>query len=327
MLPALNALAEPAIIKDGTKIERPGVYAMTMDWYHADCCVTPSISSSGLRTIWSQSPAHFFLNSVYNPNAWEWRVIDGIEVYVRKEDTDRPHFSLGRAAHHLLFLGRKGFDREFVVRPSKWKDWRTADAREWAVAQRKNKLTIITDSELEWITGMARSLAAHPLVKAGIMEGYVERSLIWRDEATGVWFKSRPDCIPNDSGDVADLKTMASVETESMMRSISDFGYPMQGALVGMGMRQVLQREMQSFTLVCVEPRPPHSVRVVSLKPDDLERGERKITASARMFANAFAEDAWPGPAGDQQDAEYMDCTEWSRRRDEDKLARWNLHQ
>src|SRR5258708_18976764 len=98
-------------------ITEPGVYDLTMDRYHGQPCDGPSVSSSGLRTIWSASPAHYWLESSLNPH--------------REEQGERPHFSLGRAAHHLLFLGRTGFDAEFVVRPEKWKDWRTNDAKEW----------------------------------------------------------------------------------------------------------------------------------------------------------------------------------------------------
>src|SRR5690606_40911224 len=70
--------------------------------------------------------------------------------------SDLPHFNIGRAAHHLLYLGRKGFDAEFVVRPSEWKDWRTAAARDWRDEQIKAGKTIITDGELAQIRSEER---------------------------------------------------------------------------------------------------------------------------------------------------------------------------
>lgn len=291
----------------GERITADGLYDLTMAEYHGQPCEGASISSSGLRTIWAQSPAHYYLTSSMNPN--------------RPEAEERPHFSLGRAAHHLLFLGRKGFDAEFVVRPEKWKDWRTAEAREWKADQVAAGRTVITEAELEHITGMARSLAAHPLVKAGILDGAVERSLIFRHRDTGVWLKSRPDNIIENSGDYSDLKTTTSVATVALQRTISEFNYAMQGALVGMASRQVLNRQMDSFTLVFVEKAPPYCCRVVTLRPSDLELGEKQVNAAARVFADCVRADTWPGPGGVQQDAEYLSPAEWSVKQAEERLA------
>jgi hypothetical protein len=306
-------LPTPLRLADGQKIDRAGVWDLTMAQYHSDICAGPSISSSGLRTIWSQSPAHYFHTSPYNPYP--------------SEQAERPHFSLGRAAHHLLFLGRKGFDDEFVTRPEQWSDWRTKEARLWREAALADGKTVITDAELEAITGMARSLAAHPLVQAGILDGYVERSLIWQDAQTGAWLKSRPDCIPGSGLDVADLKTTTSVATEELRRTLGAYAYHAQGALVGMAFREVLRREMQTFSLVFVEKAPPFCVRVVTVKPDDLERGEKQIRAAAAQFAECCASGHWPGPGGDQQDAEYIDIPEYSRKSIDDRLAIFDLEQ
>jgi hypothetical protein len=299
------SLANP-IPDPGGKISAPGVYDLTMARYHGDCAAGPSISSSGLRTIWSQSPAHYFLTSPYNPEP--------------PEPEERPHFSLGRAAHHLLFLGRKGFDDEFVTRPEIWSDWRTKDAKAWREAALADGKTVITAGELEQIVGMAKTLGAHPMVKAGILDGYVERSLIWRDRETGVWLKSRPDNVAGDGLDMSDLKTTTDVSTEAIARTIASFSYHAQGALVGMACRELLQREMQTFTLVFVETKPPHCVRVITLKPDDIVRGERQVRAAIAQFAHATATGNWPGPGGDQQDAEYLDLPEWSRRQIDSRL-------
>lgn len=211
------SLAQP-LPDPGGKIAMPGIYDLSMARYHSDTCIGPSVSNSGLKTLWDDSPAHYWANSYLNPRRLE-------------EVEDRPHFSIGRAAHHLLFLGRKGFEEEFAVRPEEFSDWRTKKAKLWREAALADGKTLITDGELEAIAGMARSLSENMLVQAGILDGYVERSLIWQHN-TGVWLKSRPDCIPNDSGDFADLKTCASVRTDDLRRALGAFNYPMQAALI-----------------------------------------------------------------------------------------------
>lgn len=291
----------------GGIISAPGVYKdMSMAAYHGDVCSGPSISSSGLRTIWSQSPAHYWYDSPYNPN--------------RPEPKDRPHFSIGKAAHHLLYLGRKGFDAEFVVRPEEWSDWRSKAAKEWRAEQIKAGLTIITDAELEAITGMARSLGAHPLVKSGILDGAVERSLIFKDEKTGAWLKSRPDNIPSSSGLFADLKTADSVSDESLERSLASYGYHMQAALVGMASEALLGRPMEEFALVWVEKAPPHCVRVTVLTGADLERGRMQLRRAIHQFAECVATGEWPGPGGPRRDAEYLTLPPWAAKRIDERL-------
>ena len=297
----------PRTLPADALITENGVYDLSMDRYHGQPCAGPSISSSGLRTIWEQSAAHYWLDSSLNPN----RQVD---------DNERPHFSLGRAAHHLLFLGRKGFDAEFVTRPSKWKDWRSAESREWKVEQLKAGLTIITDGELELIAGMARSLAAHPLVRAGILDGAVERSLIWRDPEAGVWLKSRPDNITTSGGDYSDLKTTVSVSDDALQKTIASFHYQMQGALVGMASDIVLGVPMQSFSLVFVEKAPPHCVRVVSLTDEDLRRGQMQVRAAVDLFARCVAANSWPGPGGVQRDASNLPIAPWAAKRIDERL-------
>jgi len=306
------------------KIEAAGVYDMPMPWYHDDCCVGPSISSGGLRTIWSYSPAHYWAESRLNPDNWEDRTDeDGVvtRVFLPEEDDERPHFSLGRAAHHLLFLGRDKFLDEFAIRPPQWKDWRTKEAQKWKREARAAGYTIITENELENITGMAKSLAVHPLVRAGILDGEVERSLIWRDPETGIWLKSRPDNLPATSSDGADLKTTTSVRTDSLQRTLAEFQYAMQADLARQGFKAVLGRDMESFAFVFVETKKPWCVRVVSLRPSDLERAAIQNRHALRMFAESVATGVWPGPGGIQTDAEYLSPAPWGIVRDENRIA------
>jgi len=292
---------ETRTLPDGALITEPGVYSLSMDRYHGQPCWGPSISSSGLRTIWARSPAHYWIDSSLNPDR-------------EPDERERPHFSIGRAAHHLLLQGRAGFEREYVTRPEKWSDWRTADSRAWKAAQLEAGLTVLTEDELHNIAGMAASLAAHPLVKAGILDGAVERSLIWKDPETGVWCKSRPDTIPNDSGDFSDLKTCVSVSTDSLRRSLADFGYHQQGGLVAEASRNVLGRDLATFTLVWVEKAAPWCVRVTTLTPEDLLRGQMQNAAALRMFAQCVESGVWTGPGGEQPDGEYLSIPEWAAK-------------
>ncbi|WGM31464.1 PD-(D/E)XK nuclease-like domain-containing protein [Brevundimonas sp. NIBR11] len=291
----------------GKIIQAPGSYiGMSMEAYHGQPCEGPSISSSGLRTIWTESPAHFWAHSSLNPN--------------RVPPKENEAFNVGRLAHKLLIEGREGLEKDFSIRPDEWDDYRTKAARAWRDEQLLAGKTVVTEDDLADVTGMADSLGRHPLVRAGILDGKVERSLIWKDEETGVWLKARPDVIPNASGLVADLKTTTSVRTDALEKSLGAFGYHVQAALVGMGLRATLGIEMEEFALVWVEKEAPWCVRITTLTGADIERGQHQVRAALRTFADCLSSGRWPGPGGDRQDAEYLALPTWAAKRIDTEL-------
>lgn len=304
----------------GKPISRPGVWRgipMTNKegtGYHQACTVRPALSSSGIRTIFSQSAAHYFDGSYLNPD--------------REEPKQSEPLLFGRAAHHLL-LGEADFRAHFAIRPETYKDdegktkpWsgNANTCKAWLKEAAAANLDVITLPQLAKIRGMAESLKREPLVKAGILNGAIEHSIIWRDEATGVWLKVRPDAIPNVDMSFADLKTIADITDDGIERAISDNDLHVQGALVGMACRAVLGREMESFSLVFVEKDRPHCVRVRELTPNDLELGEQQIRAVLPIFAKAVETGEWHGPGGGQVDAQYAEVTPWRRKAIERRL-------
>lgn len=301
------------------KIAEPGVYDLPISVYHSQCCDGPSISSSGLRTIFSRSPAHYWIESDLNPD--------------RLEREEKPHFSVGRAAHHLL-LGEEDFARHFAVQPEMAPDGRAwngnnLSCKAWKAERALEGKTVLTPADVETIRGLAGlqpwqkgmtncGLANTPIVMDGALAGEIERSLIWREGAT--WLKSRPDVIPNASGDFVDLKTTTSVEDRDLGRTIYDFGYHVQGALVGMAAKAVLGIDMTSFTLVFVDKTPPHPVAVKTLSEADLVLGEQQVFAALRIFERCLETNTWPGPTARQADAQYLNLPPWGREEIERRL-------
>jgi hypothetical protein len=290
---------------DGKPITTPGIYSgVPMSAYHgANLCDAPSVSSSGLRKIASQSPAHYFCESPYNPDRLEQKETDSL--------------TLGRAAHHLL-LGEDDFNTLYIVRPDKWDSWRTDAAKQWKMAQEESGRTVLLTGQLDVIRGMARSLAAHPLIDAGILNGQIEQTIVWKCKDTGVWLKARPDAIPNDAGDFADLKTTTSVQTADLARTIADYSYHQQAALIAAGWHALHGKDIESFSFVFVESKPPHCTRVVTLRDDDLARGERQNFVAIKTFAKCIETGEWPGPGG--ADAEYLALPAWAQTRIDHQL-------
>jgi PDDEXK-like domain of unknown function (DUF3799) len=308
---------------NGGSIGVPGLYEnMTIDQYHSrDVCDGISISSSGLRKLFNQSPAHYWATSVYNKE--------------RVEDEESRAMVIGRAAHHLCFaepyfaeVFRKAPDevpdKKGVLQP--W-SLRTDYAREWMDARHREGKTVIFPKEVEQIEGMARALGAHPMIKAGAFNGYIERSGFWLDQETKIWLKVRPDVIPSDSGDFVDLKTTTSVQWYDIQRITAEMGYVQQFALMREGFRK-LGFPVASATLIFVERKYPHCVRIVSLRSEDLDRGERANRLALRSFVRCYKQwtktgnmNAWPGPGGERRDAEEIFMPDWYRDSVEARLT------
>jgi len=296
---------------DGQRISKPGIYAgIPLDDYHrGDICDGPSVSSSGLRTIWNKSPAHFWDQSPLNP--------------MRCEQIDKKHFILGRAAHHLV-CGEFGFGDRYIIRPEKAPDgraWHGSNGTviKWLDEQRAAGLTVLTQEDAEAIRGMAISLGNNGMMRNGILSGLVERSMFWRDKGTGVWLKSRPDVISTASGDFADLKTTNSVLYADTQYSIDSFCYQMQGALVMEG-AQALGLEASTFSLVWVEKTRPYCVRVQTLIDEDLALGAKMNRAMIDTFHACFTAKHWPGPGDDRADAEFVQLSDRARERIQNRL-------
>jgi len=286
---------------NGKKISQPGVYrGIPMSFYHGDLTVKPSLSSSGIRTIFSKSPAHYYAASYLNPDAEPMKQTEPL--------------LFGRAAHHLL-LGEEDFRAHFAVRPDEYRDeegkkkpWNgnAGTCRAWLKEAAAAGLDVIKTEQLVRIRGMAEALKREPLIRAGILNGRIEHSMVWRDEETGVWLKVRPDAIPAADMAFADLKTIEDITDDGIERAIADHDLHVQGALVGMACRAVLGREMASFSLVFSEKSAPYCVRVVEISGADLELGEQQIRAVLPIFAKACETGVWHGPGGGQQDATYF---------------------
>lgn len=296
---------------DGGVITEPGAYLnVPMDRYHGQPCAGPSISSSGLRTIFNQSLAHYWNTSALNPN--------------REDFKDTEATILGRAAHHLL-LGESDFNKFFVLRPEEAPDGRAwngnnISCKKWLAEREIEGLTVLKAEQLEYIKGMSKTLAAEPPIRGGILNGMVELSLFWQDPETGIWLKSRPDAVPNDS-DAADLKCVSDITDDGISLALGERGYHQQAALVNEAMNVVLGRQMENFFLVYVEQKRPHCVRIDTVDPKEIDAGTAENHAALRLFKKALDTDYWPGPKNLSGDGGFVRRTPWSRNQAERRLA------
>lgn len=299
----------------GTLIDKPGIYAMSLEEYHGQCCVGPSVSSSGLRKIFdpNSSPAHFWDESSLNP--------------ARAPVKENEAMILGRAAHHLI-LEEPDFDKLFVIRPEQAPDGRAWNGNNktciaWMEERRKAGITVLTSAQMEKINGMRAAIEAHAHAP-GILRGGVELSFIWQDEETGIWLKSRPDSVPMYEATGADLKCVGSVSDRFIANAMRDRGYVQQGALVGDAFKNLLGVDLETFSFVFTEQDRPHCVRLESIHPEDYDRGWHANRAALRLLAKCLKDNYWPGPENRNGDGNFFSLSKEAREKMDVRLAQIN---
>jgi hypothetical protein len=296
---------------DGKPITEPGVYAgLPIETYHHDTTLFGgewSISSSGLRTIINR-PLEWWYSSPFNPS--------------RLERESSTALNFGKAAHMLL-LGEQGFSEEYALRPAEidgrpWQGNRTA-CKEWIANQASASKTVITAEQIETIKAISDRLSQNELVRHGILNGRIERSIIAKDG--DIWLRTRPDVIPSSGGDFVDLKTAASVDDDSLSKDIYQHGYHIQAGFMRMVARAVLGPDaFQSFTFVFVEKSAPFDVRIKQLKDCDIDIGEKQARHGLNIMRRCIEEGRWPGYDGWGDSAAWVEMPAWGRTRIENEL-------
>jgi len=267
-----------------------------IDVYNSDCCDGPSVSKSALKSlipVHGGSPKRFYGHWACNP----YRIPP-------KPPSEAMIF--GKAAHCLV-LGDEVFSEQFTVHPK----WRVEDMglpekkrRKWNANSNdckafldeaaENNLMVLKPGQLERIQRMVEDLAGYPLVRQGILNGRVERTLVAKDPSTGIYLKFRPDVIPTDDGMFADLKTASSFDEDFLQKQIGDMGYYLQGAMGRMVCR-LLDIPFEEFWLVYTLNDDVPDTAHARLSEFELDRGEKVIRWCLDTMAGCLKSGDWYG--------------------------------
>lgn len=291
---------------------------LDIETYHGQICDGPSFSSSNLRDIELQSPAHAYANWSGNP---------------KRKMTATKALAFGSAAHALL-LGDEAFNQRHIVQPFKdyarieeiddvtWKpkpaksdDPALVESGEiryksvWREKMLEAKKVIVTMDDLAHIKNMAEVLNGDPRLE-GIMGGDVEQSCFWRDEATGLFLKSRLDVRP--LGDtLVDLKTCVSASPYGCEKSIRERGYDQQFALGAEGLLIAGGHKIYAHMAVFIEKTPPYAVTPQEIGAQAIWRAAQRNRRALDTAALCLERGEWPSYP---MPAEY-NPPEWMERR------------
>lgn len=266
-------------------ITRPGVYQMNADAYHADPVAGGSLSRSGATKLLPPScPALFRYDQDH-------------------AETASKVFDYGSAAHMLVL----GAGPEIVIVEAD--NWRHKVDQEAAKDARAAGRIPLLPKEAEPMYAMAAALKAHPI--AGPMfapgTGRAEQSLIWPDQVTGVWCRSRLDWLPYADPStgrliIPEYKTAATASPTELPRPAHQYGYHIQAWWYEEAVRALGLSPAPQLAFVFQEKTPPYLVSVMC--PTDTMRNLGGLLGRRAMatFAECMASGVWPG---------YSDEVEW----------------
>lgn len=134
-----------------------------------------------------------------------------------------------------------------------------------------------------------------------LLDGAHEQEFFWTDELTGEECKCRVDCLTELDGDVAivDYKSTNNASTHQLVRDIYKYGYFMQGAMYGEGVRLNLGLDKPPrFILIAQEKKPPFSINRIELPEDVIQLGYDRYREYLGIYHDCKETGIWPSYNG-----------------------------
>lgn len=273
---------------------------MTNEQYHAN----PAISRSGIK-LFNESPYKFWAHYL-NP--------------------DRPPVKQTEAmffgsAFHAYILERGKFHQDYIIEPkldplpkcellrnimlrdgkrdefdrqkkAKEEVRRRNDEIKERFADEADGKLILTSEEWQILDDMCKALMNHPQAWDLIQGAEYEESYFWRDEHTNMMCKARPDIAhPNM---IIDLKTVNNASERFVQRSVFDYGYDLQMAMIRDGIFTLNGNKIENFILICVEKDYPHEIGIYFLDNEVIERAHVNYKNTLLQFKECFKTNTWP---------------------------------
>lgn len=247
---------------------QPGVYPnIPNEEYHAG----PGVSNSGLS---------LFLKS---PKKYWYKYLQ--ETYKENKESDDKKFG---SAVHAALLEPAEFDKRYFVTKKiarRGKEWE-------AILNEAGEKEILFDGDLKVIDLIKESILQLKIGKK-LLDGKKEHSIYWIDKDSGVLCRTRPDCY-NDRF-VLDVKTTRDASPQEYPKSVYNYGYHRQAAMMLDGLEAITGKSYKDFIHLAIEKDPPYLLGVYNLDDDAIEQGRREYKAALIKFRECMEANYWPG--------------------------------
>lgn len=259
----MNAITNPFSL--GTE----GIYHdVPNEIYHGD---RSAVSSSNLKLV-LRSPAHF--------------------VALQQEpEESTAALAFGTALHSALLEPAK-YRAIYVAKPNVNRRTKTGKALAETMASVLADKVQISPASMAEVEAMVASARRHPRVVGMLQSGEAEVSYVWRDEATGILCKCRPDWLKDDDA-IWDVKSCIDASPEGFSRACAKYHYHVSAAFYVEGVRKLTSRTLP-FRFVACEKGPPFAVAVYEASEGFLRSGRRLVRQALDRLRECRDQGTWP---------------------------------
>lgn len=205
---------------------------------------------------------------------------------------------------HCATLEPREWAKRYAVGP----DVKTKSSAAWKAFEAANAdRECITPKQAEMAWLQAQELRGHPLIGDLLSTGDPEVSIYWRDHATDVLCKGRPDWVhycgthTHPSVILVDVKTSSDASPEGFAKSVANFGYHTQAAWYCAGYEAATGVRAEAMVFAVVENEYPYACAAYVIDDASLLRAHARNREALGSYVTCKATGDWPGYSRDLQ--------------------------
>lgn len=202
--------------------------------------------------------------------------------YVTNKEAPKAALDFGNAFETALLdkiNGTKEFAETVIIldpenRPDKTKGITARINQDWKnEVLNCGKYVIKAQGETESLTAldqMVASVMSEPLITELLTVVDYQKSFIWKDEATGLKCKTRPDIGIKNKRVILDIKTTKDASPRGFARECANFDYPLQAIMQIEGAKATgYLEEVDEYFWLAIEKTPPYNAVLFRMQAED----------------------------------------------------------
>lgn len=245
---------------------------MPAEHYHAD----PDSVSNTMLSAMNKSPAHCY-----------W-----LHLAPGRPEREATDAALAGTLAHTAILEPAALQARYVVKTGGMR-FSTKEGMAWRDAQTRQ---IISRDDMEAAEAQRAAALRVTALRNLLSSGDAESSVFWKDAATGLRCRARPDWMHwtgKQRATVLDIKTISDLTETTVQRAIAAYGYHRQAAHYTAGL-QACGIEVEEFVFGFVSASYPFLAVAYVLDDETAQQGRDEVAELLDRFANCKRLGEWP---------------------------------